>query len=267
MPNRLRGLRLSKVDLVDRGAQGPHATVRLYKRDYSESESAPGTVREQNHDKEISVGKQLTEELRKNLPEEVAQYLEALESDKETLETQLSDAQEKLNSPEGEGEGVETPEPALNKSELPEEVRSLLEKRENELNDLRKRAEDAETIAKAERDKRLEREWTDRLSTLDGLNFEIGKVAKQFKSLADKDADFANELVETLKAINEQAKTADLFGEVGKRGPAEGSAEAKIEGVVKALREADPKLSEPEAWQRALDQNPELYEQYVTERS
>lgn len=54
--------------------------------------------------------------------------------------------------------------------------------------------------------------------------------------------------VSNQKAIAEQSKTADLFKEVGSSQPAEGSVAASVAGQIKALRDADSKLSEQQAF-------------------
>ena len=231
--NRLRKLRVESVDLVDRGAQGPNARVALFKRDAGSdtnvddtSTSTPGTVKSQEHEKEMSVGK-LSEEVLKSLPDEARQLIEDLTEEVETLETERDELKEQADSsaqPEGEEEGEE--EPTLAKrDDLPEDVRKYLESKDAEYEAVNKRLEEAEKIAKQERDTRLEREWTDRIAKFDAIGVDAEKIGKQFKTLADKDDELAEELVETLKALNEQSKTASLFEEVGKRSPTEDSAD------------------------------------------
>lgn len=272
MPNRLSKLRLTKVDLVDRGAQGPHAAVRIYKRDLDgEVTETPDPQEGSGGDqKEKSVGK-LSEEVRKGLPDDVQEYLTSLEGDKDSLESELADAREQLEAADagGEGGGAGTEEePVLSKMEdLPEEVRQYLAKRDADFESLSKRAEEAEDIAKKERDARQLREWRDRVAKYEPLGIDVDEVAQEFKDLADVNEELTDKLVKRLDALTEQVQTSELFAEIGKRGPAEGSAESQLEGIVKSYREADPNVDEPSAWDRALAEHPELYERYLAERS
>lgn len=271
-PTWLRNLKMTKVDLVDRPAD-EHAMISLYKREgsplapdgtvlgdaFSENDAmlnpaSPLSRQSREVTKIEQEGKmpELDEEILKGLPDEVLNYIGHLE-------------QVALEKADDAADGEEEDEDMAKSLELPEGVQELLAKRDAEIEELRKSANDAQAVAKAERDLRVTREWRDKVTKLDSLSFEDTEaVVKSLKELADTNPELAEATFKTLSAANGQAESAALFSEIGKAAPAEGSAEAKLEKVVKGIMESE-KVSEPEAWDLAIQRDPSLYADYVQE--
>lgn len=254
MPHLLRGLQVTKVDFVDRMAD-PHARAALWKRDSSEPGNTPG------HDdpKEGTVPENLTltDEVRKGLPEDVRDYLASLE----TRISALGDAGAVEPS---EAAAEQTPNDDIAKrDDLPEDVRAAIAKRDEEITALRKSAEEATTIAKAERDARIEREWADRLAKFDGALPD--DAASKFRALAEHNADLAEDLVKSLTSLSEQVDASALFKSAGRDVAAEGSAEGILDAKASDIAKRDG-IDSVEAFAKAAEENPDVYEAYVAEK-
>lgn len=184
----------------------------------------------------------LSEEVRKGLPDDVQAYLTDLEA-----EVAKKDA-----PPE-----ATTPETVAKRDDLPEDIKKMF-------SDQAEAIAKAESVAKAERDLRLNREWQDRIGKFEHLGLDEG-VAKSFKELSDTDSELADTVVKALEGLNEKAEVSALFEEIGKSEEFQGTGEGKLESVVKSIQN-DEKVSEPEAWDLASQRHPDLYERYLTEK-
>lgn len=190
----------------------------------------------------------LSEEILKSLPDEALEY--------------IGDLERKLD----EGNIEPSNQDVTKRDDLPVEVREEIEKRDAELATITKRLEQAEAVAKAERDARITREWEDRVSRLDHLTLP-DEVVKQFKTLADTQPEFADEIYKSLVAANEQTESAAIFSEIGKSAPAEGSAEAEATKIAKAYQAETPGLTFEQAYDKALAENPTLFARAMTEEA
>lgn len=68
-----------------------------------------------------------------------------------------------------------------------------------------------------------------------------------------------------LKAASEAVNKGALFSEFGS-GQEAGGVEGRLEGIAKGIQEKNPDLTYEQAFDRALQQNPDLYTEYVTEQ-
>lgn len=155
-------------------------------------------------------------------------------------------------------------EKAAEKAEIAKadpETRARLEKAEA-------RAEKAEQIAKEERDARLEKEFVAKAEELTGslptTGADLGPVLKEANEKLDKAS--YERLEELLKAANAGIESGELFKEQG-AGGAQPAGDAFEEATRKAeeIRKADPKLSDAEALQKALESDPDLQQRYLAE--
>lgn len=122
-----------------------------------------------------------------------------------------------------------------------------------------KRLSDAETrIAKAEEAAALatfEKRASVEFANLPGTDVEKAVILKAVSGL---DEAVAKNIETLLKAANDANKAA--FEKKGvNKGLAEDSPEGKLEKAAKEFRKADPKLTEAQAYVKALEANPELY--------
>ena len=95
----------------------------------------------------------------------------------------------------------------------------------------------------------------------------VDEFAPALLKLRKADPDAAKVLLENTKALAAQQKIASLFSVTGRDGPGAGSATTKIGKAAKALRDANPNLTAEKAEAMALEQNPSLYTEYLTEQS
>jgi hypothetical protein len=131
------------------------------------------------------------------------------------------------------------------------------------------RAERAEKIAKAERDRRLKSEFIAKAATLDALAIETEPVADVLQKMAEKLTPAENEVIwKTLHAANEQARSGSLFDELGSsaRGGKTGAAETDLSKAAKALMDKDPALDYTSAVTKAVAENQSLYHEYIEEQ-
>lgn len=140
-----------------------------------------------------------------------------------------------------------------------DELRSEIEKRDERLGE-------AEQIAKAERDKRETAEYVAKAAELDKLSADPADFGAVLKTVAGAvDAETFEKLEAVLKAANEAVAQGDLYAEFGRGGAAPTDAEARIEKAAEEIRKADTSLTREQAIERALADNPELYDEYRTE--
>lgn len=158
----------------------------------------------------------------------------------------------------------------LSKADLPEAVKAHLAKADAELAELRKRAESAEEIAKAERDARETAEFiqkAERELPHMGSPDVVGARLKRLSETLTK-AEY-DEFYREQSAINEQLKKGAVFQEYGTGGPgAPASAPGLPEALSKAeeLQKADPSMSSAEAMRRAM-RDPAVAAAYEKERA
>lgn len=180
------------------------------------------------------------------------------------LETQLAEAVAKAEKAETEkAEAIakaapaESPEEAMLKA-VPEAIRVRLEKAEADA------AAHREEFAK-EVTRRLDAEAVAASKTMfKALSLDHDATAPALRKFAAVDADAAEKITTLLKAADAQLESAGLFAELGKstdQGPT--TAQDEIAKMAKALREADPTLSESAAISKAVDLNPSLFTEYM----
>jgi len=194
------------------------------------------------------------EEMKKDdvidLPAEVYEYIEALES----ANAELTDQIEKMAA---EAEVFEPASEDILKSADPAIVEIVKAAEE--------RAAAAERIAKSERDFRLEREFIAKAAEMSALPTEAEEFGKVLKSVADAvDEDTFNTLMTVLKAANEGISTGNLFAELGKSSTFDNDGPtSEINKAAARLIEANPSLTREQAVAKAVESNPTLYNEYL----
>lgn len=145
--------------------------------------------------------------------------------------------------------------------DVPEEVKKQLDQ-------LFKANEELSKKLQKEMDEKKEKMFIAKAETLNNLPMQPAEFGIVLKRIADSVETADYEALETvLKAANEEISQSQLFKEVGSgaSGFAGKGSYSKIEKIAKALREADPKLSEAQAVEKALESNPHLYNEYLAE--
>lgn len=182
-----------------------------------------------------------------DLPSDVYDYIEALES----ANAELSDQIDKLSKVQGEANED------IMKSADPRIVEIVKAAQE--------RAEAAEMIAKAERDFRLEREFIGKAAAYRNLPVEAEKFGKVLKHAAENlNTEAFDALTAVLSAANEMLNNTMMFTEVGKStafdndGPT-----SEINKAAVRLMEQNPSLTREQAIAKAVETNPNLYHSYL----
>ena len=179
---------------------------------------------------------------------ELSAALEKSETERDELAAKV----EKL-----EADLAKAPEPApveptpIDKSELDPRVREALDKAEARAAEADERIEKAESIAKAERDQRITKEFVakaEQFAHVAGDTSEFGRILKSAsESLSKEDFDL---LQERLAAANEQIDKGELFKQAGAAGDGQRGG-PDIVNKATEVKKADPNLSQYEAMRQA----------------
>lgn len=161
------------------------------------------------------------------------------------VQTQLTEARTKLTATETELADTKT------KLTAAEEKATKSDERIGNL----------EKAARATRFSELSKGWV-------GDQAKHVKMLEHFATSDEKgeESEMFKDYVETQKAAADQLANSKIFTEIGSSAPAEGSAAAKIAAGVKAAREADPKLTEAQAFDQVWEKaDPGLRQQFREE--
>lgn len=263
--NRLSKMSIEFVSLVDRGA-GTGADMVIAKRDDTNPTHPPSTLRV---DKEDVMPKTQETDLSKMAPEDLLEYARQAEAalvkkNDEVAEKdrQIAALAEVVDSFDSDDTEVDFSDDAS----VEKFLKSLDDEDATIVGALLKRARDAEadaqeatTIAKAEREIRLIKRFEDEakgLSSLPGVTAD--ETAKMLKRLFETDEDTYESVHGILTSVAKAYKDADIFGEVGTTGPAIAN---DLDSFAKSLREKDPELTEAGSIAKALEMRPDLYTQ------
>lgn len=211
----------------------------------------------------------------KKAEEETEAKKNKAEEDNETAEDKLAKVEKELAVEKAAKEKAEaelakakedalTPEQKVEKAleSVPEAVKKAVEE---QMKDVTKRMEEAETIAKTERDARLNAEFIAKAKTL-GPIAKAEELGPVLKTLSEKAPEEFKKVEEALKAAAEQVATANLFKEFGTELDGAGSdAYEKLEAKAEEIRKADANLSKEQAIAKATEMNPELAREYQVE--
>ena len=203
--------------------------------------------------------------LKSELPEVLQKHLEG-EDDAEVTPEVLAVAVEAANAEAAEAAVTEaTLEKGAEDEGLPVEIA----KADPEIQALWKSQQEqitqATEIAKAERDARLTKEFTEVAKTFTNLPAVTEDFGVVLKGLHEVDPDIYEQVVTVLRGANESA--ADLFKSYGSSpvGDQSGSSLSAIEKAAAVIKTENPDLSDAEAQDIAMQRDPSLYAQYLNE--
>lgn len=259
MPTMLMGLRINRVDLVDKGANqdgtGDGAHVLLFKRatpsvegNMKLTDMTPEQLLKHAEDQATKIDEQATS-------------ITALETGKTDLDTKVADltkSVEKLTKAAGKAAGDDPDEEIL--KGLPDNVRKLLDKKDEAITKAQGEAEEASKIAKAERETRLTKEY---IVKADGLKAVIGKpadIAKQLRAIDEGlDEEIAKAVQDTISSLNDLVEKSELFKTLSRREDAdEGSAVAEVAKRAKQKVEKGLAPTIEQARAAVFDEDPKL---------
>lgn len=189
------------------------------------------------------------------LEPDVRTYIEKLE---ERI-AKMEDEKDEMESKDESDEEKDEMEKSDVLAKLDPEVRKMVE-------DAQTRAEQAEAIAKAERDARVTAEFISKAEALSELSVNPTEFGPVLKAAAETlDPEQYAEIERVLKAANEAVASAGMWNEFGKTTVTPSTTEAKIDTLAKSLQAQDPALSYEAAYTKALEQNPGLYTEALNE--
>ena len=194
---------------------------------------------------------------REDLPAEVVEYIEKSESYIDTLEAQVAEF--------SKGAGHKHDDEDMD--EVEKALASLDDNQRAVFSDIYKRAQEAEEVAKRERDLRLEREFNDRAAALDALPVEREVVTGIYKALSNASPEVLEQVESVLSKANDAVKTADAFGERGSSQGAGSAGDNAISHIVKtAEAQALDGVTNEQAVVKAMESAPDLYDRYLLEQ-
>jgi hypothetical protein len=157
----------------------------------------------------------------------------------------------------------------LDFSGVPTDVRPVIEALWKEHEEVTKRAKELEATLKAERDQRLLEEFTQKAAGFENLGLNPTKMGPVFKTLSEKAPGEWETLENLLKAMDERFKQSTLFKEIGTSAatPDVGSTWGQITQMAEQMvSKSEDGLTKEQAITKILEQNPGLYNQYLSER-
>lgn len=205
------------------------------------------------------------------LPQEALDYIKQLEEEVQRLSQDAGGSEDTGGNPFGKNEEFEDMSDAqtilteLAKSLESQEQSELVYKALDLVAEADERAATAETIAKAEREHRLNREFVELAKKYSHLPVSAEELGPVLKSLYEHlEEDQVAVVEKCFGEVNDV--TAGLFTEVGKRGGYDTDIVSKVEAEANSLIEkSESGLSKEEAIDQVLTANPSMYDEYVRE--
>ena len=129
------------------------------------------------------------------------------------------------------------------------------------------RADEAVALLQKERDERADADAIAKAKNWNNLPLEAEKVGPALRRLAMIDESLAKSIEGILEAVNTQAKTSNLFAEIGKSVDSSSTgAYDRLTAIAKAAVETGVAGSFEQAFADAAISNADLYKQYLTEK-
>lgn len=149
----------------------------------------------------------------------------------------------------------------------PEPIREMLESMEKSAKEAQTRVAEIEAVLKSERIARADEEAVEKAKAWKFLGLDAEKIGPALRQLAEVDSNLAKSVEEALSSVNAQAESANIFAEIGKSAnPATGNAYDQLTSLAKSATENKNGLTFEQAFSEAVLSNPDLYNQYLSER-
>lgn len=151
--------------------------------------------------------------------------------------------------------------------QAPEAVRVMLETMEKSANESKARLTEVESVLKSERVARANADAVEKAKAWKFLGLDAEKVGPALRELAEINEDLAKSVEEALSSVNAQAESANIFAEIGKSAnPTTGNAYEQLTSMAKSASEGKSGLTFEQAFSNAVISNPDLYNQYLSEK-
>lgn len=278
---RLSELDISMISMVAAG-DDPLAKIVL-------SKAAPGNKNENQNRRASTLSHQQNKEpftmpkksdtdviTKDDLPDEVVAYIDALEDEVDRLSKDDGDedgdagaADDDAVTPEdvedGDGEDADADadvEKVLAKADP--EVRKIIEKQQADLKKAQTAADEANKVAKAERDERRRRDFVAKAQTMPMISEKPDDLGALLQKVSDLDPKVGEKIEKILATANEQIAKGNLFGEIGKAGT-QVTVSASLDAATKEIMQKNADMSYEQAQVQALSENPSLYDESLKE--
>lgn len=268
--NRLTDMEYDEVSLVTRPANQLSKVV-LFKSDDTPSGStdSTGEVRPSaGESTALETRMRSLREMRKDgiMDDDVTDYIATLEKTNEELFALV----EKAAAPKkivGGKRGFAAEEDSDEDMDEDDEMSKLLKSADPKIVELLKSAETravaAETVAKAEREHRREREFVEKAAEFEHLPITSDELGAILKSACDHlDEQSFSDFVDLLGKTDHMVSTGETLDEIGKAGYGASTVISKIDSAAEALIASDPTLTHEQAIEKAVMADPTLYEAY-----
>lgn len=210
---------------------------------------------------DLPEGNQMPDIKKDDLDPEVLAYVEGLETEVTTLSAQVEKAVADLSEKDDRIAKMQPTDPEAAEKEMLAKADPALRayiKKNNAA------VADAQAIAKAERDARLDREFLSKAEALPMISEDKTKIAGLLRSIADSlGTERAAEVEGVLKAANEQIAKGNLFASFG-TGGGETTISKSVDAKADEILKAEPTLTREQAIAKAYDENPALLQQAMT---
>jgi len=184
------------------------------------------------------------------------------------LEEELDKAMKKLSKMTDKEDEMKKEEDVSSLiKQAPEAVRVMLETMEKSANESKARVAEIEAVLKSERVARANGDAVEKAKAWKFLGLDAEKVGPALRELAEINEDLAKSVEEALSSVNAQAESANIFAEIGKSAnPTTGNAYEQLTSMAKAVTEGKSGLTFEQAFSNAVISNPDLYNQYLSEK-
>ena len=179
------------------------------------------------------------------------------EEEEEEIENNYGKKKMKVNKSE--------PEDDILKS-APVEIQNIVKQARTEAAAAQTAADEANEIAKSERDTRLNQEYLAKAESLNQLPLEVTEMAQLLKSISESSPEQYAVLENVLTAVNASLSQSDLFSEIGKSASEVGTAFDKIKAMAEErITKSESPLTMASAISSIASENPSLYLNYQEE--
>lgn len=200
-------------------------------------------------------------------PEDEKMSYDEMKKKIKDLEEELDKAMKKLSKMSEKDEDKKKEDADSLMKEAPEALRVMLETMEKSANESKARLAEVESVLKSERVARANEDAVEKAKAWKFLGLDAEKVGPALRELAEINSDLAKSVEEALSSVNAQAESANIFAEIGKSAnPTTGNAYEQLTSMAKAVTEGKSGLTFEQAFSNAVISNPDLYNQYLSEK-
>lgn len=156
---------------------------------------------------------------------------------------------------------------SIDVDKVPEQFQSIAKSMNTQAAELEKQRDELTAERSVRLRKAFEEQAASDYSLVDGAE-PLG--AFLHKASTQMDAETFEQLQKLLGAVQEKISKGDIFSEAGSQVPGSigaDSALGKLNAISKDLQTKNPDMSDAQAFTKAMDQNPELYQEYKAELS